>query len=295
MNTLPLSTPLCEGCKVEDAIKYLRQRLSPKFGRGESNAIISLLFEDLKGWSATDMIIYGERELSGYICSKLLEAANRLEKYEPIQYITGKAHFYGMVFDVNRDVLIPRPETAELVDIIVKENPLPDLHVLDVATGSGCIAIALYRNLLFPQIDALDISEDAIEVARRNATKLKAKIRFECQDILSWKAPEDNYDIIVSNPPYIAQSEELGMEKNVLLYEPHSALFVPDSDPLIFYKTIARKGQTALHQGGRLYFEINPLYADSLKDMLLSYGYTDIEIARDIHGKSRFAKAIKAS
>lgn len=282
-----------EGEKIQDIAREMRAHLSPVYGEGEAEAMVRLIFASLKGWSTTDIIVNGEHSATDWLARHINDILGRLDTHEPIQYILGRAYFYGMDFEVTPAVLIPRPETAELVDIIVKENPQSDLRVLDVATGSGCIAIALSRNLRFPDIDALDISVEALAVARKNASDLKAKVNFFEADIFEWTPVDDYYDIIVSNPPYIDEKEKADMDANVLKYEPHDALFVPDSDPLRFYRRIAILAAKSLLTGGKLYFEINPLHADDMRSLLEDIGFADAEIVRDMHGKYRFAIARK--
>ena len=210
-----------------------------------------------------------------------------------MEFIFGNADFYGMKLKVTRDTLIPRPETAELVDLIVKENNRKDLRVIDLGTGSGCIAIALSRNLPFAEVTAVDIS-----VARENAKALHCDINFVNADIISLADNHDTaikgpFDIIVSNPPYIAENEKSEMDKNVTEFEPESALFVPDSDPLKFYKAELKYAETALSDGGRIYFEINPIYAEELKQLTEKSGFSDVELIRDSFGKERFLSASK--
>ena len=273
---------------MKETLKKLHAALDPIYGKSESDAIIRLIFHYLKGWSLTDMLIHQDEELSPYIRQKIEEILQRLLKNEPIQYITGEARFHGMDFKIRPGVLIPRPETDELVDLIIDENKdKDDLRVLDVCTGSGCIAITLARNLLFSKVTALDISPIAIEVARENSTALKTKIELVEADIFKWNA-SGKYDIIVSNPPYVMDQEALTMDKNVLDYEPHEALFVRDENPLEFYSRIADIAKTSLEADGKLYFEINPLTAGSLKMLLQSKGFSDIKILPDTSGKSRF-------
>ncbi|MDE6682525.1 MAG: peptide chain release factor N(5)-glutamine methyltransferase, partial [Muribaculaceae bacterium] len=204
------------------------------------------------------------------------------------------AYFYGMNLSVDSSTIITRPETEELVDMIVKEwSGSSDLRVLDIGTGSGAIAIALARNLPFSQVTAIDISQDALKAAQRNAEKLKAKIRFLNEDVFRYEPDPHSFDIIVSNPPYIDESEKAAMESNVLDYEPHTALFVPDATPLIFYSRIAEIASAALTEKGMLYFEINPRHSEELCDLLRNEGFADVEIHRDIHGKERFISARK--
>lgn len=279
--------------KVGDLFRVLVGRLSPQYGEGEAKAMTRLIFDSLKGWSVTDLIINEDREVSEYMIEKINEILERLGADEPLQYILGEARFYGMDLKVDRSVLIPRQETEELVDLIVRENPGEDLRVLDIGTGSGAIAIALSRNLRFPQVTAIDISESALVTARGNASRLHARIDFRREDIFTYEPPRRAFDIIVSNPPYIAEKEKRDMARNVLDYEPESALFVPDENPLIYYRRISSVAMWALNDGGRLYFEINPLYASGLKDMLNASGYVDVRIIDDISHRPRMASAQK--
>lgn len=268
----------------------MRSRLNGKFPPQEVREIVAIIFENLKGWNTTDMLIKADQEITPFIVSKADEAVGRILSGEPVQYLFGSAHFYGLTFKVNRDTLIPRQETALLVDIIVKEwNGRRDLKVLDLGTGSGCIAIALARNLPFASVTGIDISDGALAVARENSRALKADVDFIRGDILSLTPPvSPEYDIIVSNPPYIARSEAASMEANVLDYEPHSALFVPDDNPLVFYKAVARFAQDALKPGGKLYFEINPLFADDLKKFMAADGWDNLTLERDMQRHYRF-------
>ncbi len=295
---------------MRSELTKLRKALRPIYGDRETEAIIRIIFHHLKGWNLTDMLIHEPEPLSPFIRSEIDKILERLLKHEPIQYITGEARFHGLELHVTPDVLIPRPETAELVDIITDDaGERADLRVLDIATGSGCIAVALGRSLRFPKITALDISEAALKVARGNAESLKVKATFICADIFTWPATGggasgagdiggresggagEKFDIIVSNPPYIDESEKDGMEPNVLDYEPHNALFVPDADPLRFYIRIAYVSRELLAPDGRLYFEINPRHAAELADMLRKSGYKTIDIIRDSYGKERFIRA----
>lgn len=271
----------------------MRRRLTPLYGEGEARAVIRAIFHALKGWGATEMIMHEGDELSPYMREKIEEILKRLEAGEPVQYVVGEAYFYGMDLRVRPGVLIPRPETAGLVDMVVADCSGSDLRVLDIGTGSGAIAIALARNLRFPQVSALDASAAALEIARENASMLKAKVKFIEADIFAWEPAPESFDVIVSNPPYVLESEKKEMSDSVLLHEPSEALFVPDSDPLVFYRRIADVGLEALTPGGRLYFEINPLTADALRQMLEDKGYSEIELEKDIHGRMRYARCRK--
>ena len=278
---------------MRETLKKLRTNLYPIYGKGETEAIIKIIFHHLKGWNTVDMIMHEPEPLSSFIKGEVEKILNRLLNHEPIQYITGEARFHGMEFSVNPSVLIPRPETEELVDIITDTvGERPDLRVLDIGTGSGCIAISLARSLKFPHVSALDLSSEAILTARLNAERLKVKINFILADILSASLQKE-FDIIVSNPPYIDESEKKDMDDNVLLHEPHNALFVPDSNPLIFYKRITLLSQNALLPGGYLFFEINPRHASQLKKFIASGGFSEVEIIKDSFGKDRFIKAHK--
>lgn len=278
---------------VGELARELRRILARHYGEGEARAMTGLIFHHLKGWNATDLVINYDRMVSDYILDKINVIMDRLVKGEPLQYILGEARFYGMDFHVSPAVLIPRPETEELVDMIVKHNPGPDLRVLDVGTGSGAIAIALSRNLPFSKVTAIDISEDALVVARKNAAALHACIDFIHADVFTYEAASDSFDIIVSNPPYVAEGERKDMDSNVLDYEPAQALFVSDDRPLIYYSRISEIAIRSLVPGGRLYFEINPMFADSLRAMLESDGFVSVEIMEDISRRKRFASAVR--
>lgn len=279
---------------VENLFRLLRRELEQilSISSGEATAMARLIFHALKGWDATALFCHYPDSLSPYILERIDQILDRLKAHEPIQYILGEGRFYGMDLKVNTSTLIPRPETEELVELIIdREGRTPDLRVLDVGTGSGAIAIALSRNLLFPKITAIDVSPQAIMVAKENALNLKADIDFITADIFAWPPAPDSLDIIVSNPPYIAESEKSDMEAHVLDYEPPTALFVPDSDPLRFYRRIAEAGASSLTTGGRIYFEINPLFTSQLEEMMQNLGYTDIALHSDISRRQRFLTA----
>lgn len=279
---------------MRETLKKLRSTLRPLYGERETEAIIKLIFLYVKEWHTVDMLIHEPDELSPFIKSEIDNILDRLLRHEPIQYITGEAYFHGMELEVTPAVLIPRPETAELVDIIAdRAGDRPDLRLLDIATGSGCIALALARILRFPEVTALDISGEALEIARKNASRLKVKINFIEADIFNWQPRTEAYDIIVSNPPYIDESERTAMDPNVTEYEPALALFVPDDDPLRFYKRITALAADGLVAGGRLYYEINPRHASQLADAIRAFGFADVEIIRDSFGKERFISASK--
>lgn len=279
---------------VEQAVRTIRTALRPLYPAGEVEGFIRIIFRHLLHYEPVDILLRKDTVLPGFIPDKIDKVVEELKKSRPVQYIFNEARFHGHDFYVDGSVLIPRPETEELVDIIVDENGLSDLSVLDAGTGSGCIAISLALALKFPEVTAVDISEKALEVARRNAAALNARnIDFVCCDMLDMPVEVGKYDIIVSNPPYIAESEKAGMDRNVLDYEPSGALFVPDDDPLRFYKALSRFGAEALKPGGRLYFEINSRFPAEIKKMLDADGYVDVELLRDMQGLWRFARAHK--
>lgn len=255
--------------------------------------MVRIIMEHLKGYTTVDLAVKANDEVSDFLSGKVDETVNRLLADEPIQYIFSEASFYGMRFKVTPAVLIPRPETEELVDMIVGQwGKRSDLCVLDACTGSGCIAIALARNLPFSRVDAFDISGEALAIAEENEKKLKTRIGFFKADALNLPAPSrETYDIIVSNPPYIAEHERSSMEPNVLLHEPEKALFVPDSDPLLFYRSISSYALKALKPGGMIYFEINPLFSDRLASEMKAEGWDDVTVNLDMQKHRRFLSA----
>lgn len=278
---------------LEEVRRNLRKALAEKYDEREAGNMAMLIMQHLKGWSVVQVLANESREASEYIVNSAREIITKLMSDMPLQYALGEAHFYGLSLKVVPGVLIPRPETEQLVDLIVKENDRPDLAVLDLCTGSGAIAIALARNLPFSKVEAVDISPVAVKTALENAENLNTRITVRKGDIFSMSFLPDSFDIIVSNPPYIVESEKIDMAPNVLKFEPEEALFVPDNDPLKFYDRTARIGLEALKSDGKLYFEINPLFSERLKTMLLNLGYVRVEIIKDINGKDRFATALK--
>jgi release factor glutamine methyltransferase len=222
---------------------------------------------------------------------RLDDALDRLAKGEPLQYIIGYTPFCGLKFRVDKRVLIPRPETAELVEWVAADS-IKASRILDIGTGSGCIAITLAHRLPGCKVQGWDISDAALEVALENNRLNGTDVEFRKVDIMTSQAQDCRYDVIVSNPPYVLESEKAQMENRVLDYEPHTALFVPDADPLLFYRAIAEFGKRALVKGGALYFEINPLESEIMESMLADAGYHDIEIRKDIFEKQRMIKAV---
>ncbi len=270
--------------------RQLWQRLVPVYGKGEAQAIARLIYEVRYGLTLSDLLMGRDSSVPQ---DELEQIAIRLERQEPVQYILGQTDFCGRTFMVNKHVLIPRPETEELCQWILTTDAA---HILDIGTGSGCIAITLAAEMPEAEVTAWDISEEALKVAEENAKRTNVHVKFEQVDTLHLTSDichqtSDVFDLIVSNPPYICNKERETMEANVLEHEPHTALFVPNDDPLLFYRAIAQYGQTALKEGGWLYFEINPLYAESLQDMLSKMSYHDITLNNDQYGKQRMIRA----
>ncbi len=276
---------------LKEAIEQLRNGLAGVADPQEVQAMIRVVCEDIFNYDQVDVALRQDSELPEFAPEKVADIIARLSRHEPLQYIVGSARFHGHKFKVNPAVLIPRPETEQLVDLIVDDNPASDLRVLDMGTGSGCIAISLARALKFAQVEALDVSRDALNVARENAAALKAKVRFFESDMLS-PQPASRYDIIVSNPPYVCWSERDAMDPNVKDYEPAQALFVPDNDPLLFYKAIAPYAAQSLEPGGKLYLEINQRFGADVKCLLEQNGLDEVRIIEDSYGNVRFAAAV---
>lgn len=300
-------------------MKYetLWHRLSGIYDRDEAKAVVRWMLDIRFGLSLTDIVCGKLDEMTEAECETLEAMMQRLEAGEPVQYVVGTAEFCGRRFHVEPGVLIPRPETGELCEWIVasdqhgltrtndsatekavRESPRQsDANILDIGTGSGCIAITLALEMPKAKVTAWDISEEALSIARKNAEALGAEINFEQRDILNIStdscllSPDSSYGVIVSNPPYVCQKESATMERHVLEHEPHLALFVPDDDPLRFYRAIAKYGQKTLKPNGLLYFELNPLYARETESMVRELGFAETEIKCDMFGKQRFLKA----
>lgn len=274
---------------------FIRQQLQTHYQAGETAWLTRIICHEMLGQSMTDYYLGKDIVLSANKETELANILTRLYRYEPIQYIQGKAQFLGRDFRVTPDVLIPRPETEELVERMTGQLPA-GAHLLDIGTGSGCIAISLALSIPDAQVTAWDISAEALSIARENARTLGTSIRFVKCNALSVQ-PEETcyYDAIVSNPPYVTESERTDMEPNVLEWEPAQALFVPDNDPLRFYRRIAELGRQMLKPEGKLYFEINRAYGEAIAEMLQKYDYTHIRIEKDRYGNIRFATGQRQS
>ena len=274
--------------------RELWRTLEPLYGNGEARAITDYVLDVCFGLSKADIMCGAVEEMTAEKAAELNKIFGRLMEGEPVQYVLGRAEFCGRWFDVRPGVLIPRPETEELCAWITADSKASGSpKVLDIGTGSGCIAITLQLDMPESNVTAWDISADALDVAHENAKQLGANVNFVKLDALNAK-PEGEWDVIVSNPPYICEKEKKDMAVNVLEHEPHTALFVPDADPLLFYRAITRLAVQTLNKGGRLYFEINPIYADDTCRMMQAEGMSAVELRSDMYGKQRMAKGVKA-
>lgn len=261
---------------------------------GEGKSAAAIIFEDVAGYDRKWLFINGDREITDYMQSKIARAVDAVRAGEPVQYAVGSALFMGMHFKVTPDVLIPRFETEELVDIIVDAwSSRSDLSVLDIGTGSGCIAISLARALPFSQVTAMDVSDGALAVASANAKSLAPKMQLVKTDIFTATPTPESFDIIVSNPPYVLDSEAEEMDARVRDKEPSLALFVPDNDPLRFYIAITRYAATALKSGGALYFEINSKFGEQMCALMEREGFCNVKSHRDYRGNVRFCSGYR--
>ena len=275
-------------------VNEIRDTLRGYYPDSEALSLAKMLLVEAFGFSTLELYGGKDKEISGNRLRDLHEMLSRLQKNEPIQYILGKETFCGLTFEVDSHVLIPRPETRELVEWIVADyESLPACRILDVGTGSGCISISLAKFIPGASVESWDISEGALEVARRNCALNGVEVLLRQQDVLLAQPEPACFDVIVSNPPYITESEKADMEANVLDWEPATALFVPDADPLLFYRKIAELGTVMLKEGGSLYFEINRAYGNETVQMLEGLGYKQIQLRKDDWGKDRMIKAVR--
>lgn len=273
--------------------QIINEKLSGYCTPDEAHALTRIIATELLGVSQMAFYLKDDITLTAEQQAQFESAIERLQKHEPIQYIQGYSNFCGLRFKVTPATLIPRPETSELVEWIAVDHSGKAASILDIGTGSGCIAISLANKLPQSKVTAWDISPEALAIAAENSKANGCDIAFKQVDILAYEPTGGQFDIIVSNPPYIKESEKSAMHSNVLDWEPHTALFVPDSDPLLFYRTIANKGLTLLKPGGTLYFEINRAHGAETAELLANYGYTSIELRKDISGNDRMIKATR--
>ena len=279
---------------IKDIKCFMSEELLGFMPESEIFAILNIILKTRFGFTKLHTLALPESTISRREAYEVLKICRELKTGKPIQYILGETSFYNCTIKLNSSTLIPRPETEELVDLIIKENKGFRGKILDVGTGSGCIAISLSINLPGSSVTGIDISESAIALAKENAVLNKASSVFSIADIFNIDNRQFSYtDIIVSNPPYVRVSEKERMDRNVLDFEPHSALFVPDSDPLVYYRAILRLAGTILRQQGKVYFEINEAMGSLIFEMLKTCGYSRIELIKDINGKERMIKGTR--
>lgn len=281
--------------KIKQYRTQFIKELSSLYDAYEAESFFYLILENKYNLRQIDLALNHELAFSDADLEVLESFLNELKKEVPIQYLLGKTNFYGLDFEVNENVLIPRPETEELVDWIINENKILDktkkLKILDIGTGSGCIAISLAKNLPNAEVYAMDVSKRAIETAKKNARNNNTKIIFILKSVLELEILKSNFDIIVSNPPYVRHLEKQEIKKNVLDYEPHLALFVDDNDALVFYRKIAELAQKSLLEKGQLYFEINQYLGKEMTELLEKMNFKNIELRKDIYDNDRMIKA----
>lgn len=278
---------------MREIMRHIKERLFHNFSAEEIRSLSRILAEDLLGLDMMDYYTDRKVHLPPSQSMRLDSAISRILAGEPVQHVVGKALFCGRMFEVNGDTLVPRPETEQLVQLVADEcGSRYRASVLDVGTGSGCIAVSLALEMPQAHVCACDVSAAALDVARRNAARLGAKVDFSVADVLDQTGWTGQWDVIVSNPPYIAMAEKQEMSRTVLDYEPHTALFVPDEDPLLFYRSIGMMGVRTLRPGGRIYFEINERFGRETAALLESLGYVRTSVIKDIYDKDRIVKAV---
>jgi len=278
---------------MQSCLKYIRSELSDLYSKEETEGMIRYIFEYVKNYSFSDMILHDRDVLTQKERDTVKDIISELKRHKPIQYILKETKFYGLPFNVNDNVLIPRPETEELVDWILQENKNFNGSILDVGTGSGCIAVSLKKSLENANVYGLDISEKALIVARSNALLNEVNVSFLKKDIINIYDSDSlqKFDIIVSNPPYVTEKEKTQMQDNVLKYEPFTALFVPDDDPLKFYRVLAELGEKKLNDNGKIFWEINENYGIDCVHLLKKHNFYHIRLCKDIRGKDRMISA----
>lgn len=276
---------------MQDILQNIRKLLSGFYPDNEISGLVRLLIEHVTKSSMPALLSDKNTKITSEEVLKIDKIVERLQRFEPIQYILGETEFYGLPFTVNQDVLIPRPETEELVELILNENKESKPRILDIGTGSGCIAVSLQKHIHESSVTAWDISEKALAVAALNSKSNSVNVTFNQVDILSDYPTNHSFDIIVSNPPYVLDSEKTDMHANVLEYEPHTALFVADNNPLLFYNRIADVAIQLLTDGGKLYFEINRAKGQETIKMLENKKFSEIRLIKDISGNDRMVRA----
>jgi release factor glutamine methyltransferase len=279
---------------MQKTLQFIQQQLRDLYPLSEIKSFSYRILESVCRKDKQALLRDKDSHLSANEMNRVRAIVGELRKYRPIQYVLGETEFYGLKFIVNENVLIPRPETEELVDWVIKScaGKAKRYTILDIGAGSGCIAVSLAKNLPTASVCALDISQKALDVAKQNAQLNKVSVEFVQQDIFA-NPPLGEWDIIVSNPPYVLPSEKKEMSANVLDYEPHQALFVPEEKPLLFYERIAGIGLRHLEKEGTLFFEINAFFGKAVVEMLQEKGYQSVELLKDISGKDRMISARK--
>ena len=280
--------------KLSSLRKAFFDSLSGWYPEEEIGSFFYLLLEEYLQLSRMDFALNPEKETASEYVEKFEKAIKRLRNYEPVQYIIGHELFFDLKFFVSPATLIPRPETEDLVRLVLneaKEIKKDRISILDIGTGTGCIAISIAKNLKNAEVDAMDVSESALEIAEKNAKYNEVKINFIEDDVLSVDELYKKYDFIISNPPYVRESEKEKMEKNVLLHEPETALFVKDEDPLVFYRKITSLAKLYLLPNGKLFFEINEYLGEELVEMIEGFGFSKVKLIEDLYEKNRFIKA----
>jgi len=282
--------------QLSSARTLFRERLQKLYPEQEIDSIFSLAVQHVLNYSKMQIHQNSGINLSPESEDKILDILHRLGNAEPIQYILGETEFYGLMFRVNKTVLVPRPETEIMTDMIIKKyGKISGLKIIDVGTGSGCIAVSLARNLLHPQITAIDLSSEALELARNNAILNHAEVQFLQDDFLNLRNNYPQFNILVSNPPYVTDSEKKLMQRNVLEFEPPGALFVSDSDPLIFYRHLADFAQKHLRPGGELFLEINERFPAETASLFSHAEFSDLLLHDDLSSKKRYLTALKTA
>jgi release factor glutamine methyltransferase len=281
---------------VQQLQQHIRESIKTAYPEPEAGSIAQLVLEHVLQKSRMQLSLAQQQEVNPEQETQLRQMVQRLQRQEPVQYVLGVAHFYGLELQVDERVLIPRPETEELVDLVLREHKgLQGLQVLDICAGSGCIPLALAANLPNAQVYGLEVSAGALEVARANAAKYSLQVSWLQADIFEPvpRIHPASLDIITSNPPYVLEEEKEQMRENVLQYEPHLALFVPDQDPLKFYRRITGVALQLLKKGGKLYFEVNERYGRDVKELLLAAGFAQAQVVQDLFGKDRIVWGTK--
>jgi len=281
--------------KLSDLKKQYAGELYRFYEKHEADTLLTLLVRSFFGLSRSDLALNPDYRLSESEMLKLHFAVKELKNYKPVQYIIKKTDFLNVRLTLNESVLIPRPETAEMVTMIISREKDKYLRILDIGTGSGCIAIALAKNLNNAEVWGIDISEKALETAAENEAENNVEVHLKLLNILepAEKQFSGKFDVIVSNPPYVTEEDKKLMQENVIRYEPHEALFVPGEDPLLFYRAILYFTGDYLKNGGRVYLEVNEQYGQEVSDLLLSKDYLNVQLFKDIHGKNRFVAGVK--